>query len=52
MTPEELLAAADKLWDAGKRAEAKPLYQQIIDKHKLTMVYALNKKRIKDRAED
>ena len=27
------------------------LYQQLIDEHKLTLVYALNKKRIKDRAE-
>jgi hypothetical protein len=52
LSPEELLAAADKLWDAGQKAEAKLLYHEIIDKHKLTLVYALNKKRIKDRAED
>jgi hypothetical protein len=52
LSPEELLAAADKLWDAGQKAEAKLLYREIIDKHKLTLVYALNKKRIKDRAED
>ena len=50
-SPEDLLARADKLWDEGKHAEAKPLYQELIDKHKLTLVYALNKKRIKERAE-
>lgn len=50
-SPEDLLARADKLWDEGKKTEAQPLYQELIDKHKLTLVYALNKKRIKDRAE-
>jgi hypothetical protein len=50
-SPEDLLARADKLWDEGKQAEARPLYQELIDKHKLTLVYALNKKRIKERAE-
>jgi hypothetical protein len=50
-SPEDLLAKADKLWDEGKKAEAKPLYQELIDKHKYTLVYTLNKKRIKERAE-
>lgn len=50
-SPEDLLAQADKLWDEGKHAEAKPLYQELIDKHKYTLVYTLNKKRIKERAE-
>jgi hypothetical protein len=50
--PEELLAEADRLWDEGKREEARVLYREIRQKHKLTLVYALNKKRIKDRADD
>jgi hypothetical protein len=51
-TPEELLASADRLWDEGQRQQARALYREILDKHKLSLVYALNKKRIKDRAGD
>jgi hypothetical protein len=51
-TPEELLASADRLWDEGQREQARALYREILDKHKLSLVYALNKKRIKDRADD
>jgi hypothetical protein len=49
---KDLLASADALWAQGKQAEARPLYKELKDRHKLTLVYQLNKKRIKDRAKD
>lgn len=48
--PARLLAEADRLFDQGKKAEAAPLYQRLRDEFKLSLVYALNKDRIKDRA--
>ncbi len=50
--PAELLSAADELWAAGKPAEARPLYQALRENHRLSLVYVLNKDRIKDRAEE
>lgn len=44
-----LLDEADKLWNAGKKAEAAPLYAKIRSDYKLTTVYAFNRSRIKSR---
>lgn len=49
---DELLAKADELWAQGKRTEARPLYKELKERHKLTLVYVLNKDRIKKRAKD
>lgn len=46
-----ILAEADRLWTAGSQAEAKTLYLALREDHKLTVVYALNKTRIKDRSQ-
>jgi len=48
--PEELLAEADALWEAGSKAEARPLYKRLMDDHKYSLAYQLNKDRIKQRA--
>jgi hypothetical protein len=48
--PARLLSEADQLWKQGKRAEAVPLYQRLRDEFKLSLVYVLNKDRIKERA--
>ncbi len=47
--PAEILERADALWATGERAEAGKLYQQIREDHKLSLVYLLNKDRIKER---
>ncbi|MEW6071480.1 MAG: DUF748 domain-containing protein [Planctomycetota bacterium] len=48
--PAELLRQADSLWKAGKKAEAAPIYKRLRDEYKLSLVYALNRDRIKERA--
>ena len=48
--PAKLLQQADKLWDSGKKAEAAKIYGRLREEFKLSLVYALNKDRIKDRA--
>lgn len=48
--PAKLLEQADKLWDSGKKAEAAKIYGRLREEFKLSLVYALNKDRIKDRA--
>ena len=47
---DQLLAEADKLWSEGKKVEAAALYKEIREKHKISLVYTLNRDRIKDRA--
>lgn len=49
--PDDLLKRADDLWKKGDKAAAVPLYKELRDKHKLSLVYVLNKDRIKDRAD-
>ena len=49
-SPEELFDKANKLWDAGQFAEAAKLYSRIRSDYKLTMLYTLNRKRIKKRS--
>ncbi len=49
--PAKLLADADKLWDQGKKAEAAAIYRKIREEHKVSLVYTLNRDRIKKRAE-
>ncbi len=44
-----LMEEADKLWNAGKRSEAAPLYAKIRSDYKLTTVYAFNRSKIKSR---
>jgi hypothetical protein len=48
--PAKLLADADRLWDAGQKVEAAALYSKIREEHKLSLVYTLNRDRIKERA--
>jgi len=52
LSPEDLLAKADALWKQGSQDEARPLYKELKEKHKLTLVYVLNKDRIRKRARD
>ena len=40
----------DELWSQGKRKEAAALYLRLREDFKLSLTYALNKDRIKDRA--
>ncbi|MHC4605799.1 MAG: DUF748 domain-containing protein [Planctomycetota bacterium] len=47
--PAELLQKADALWAAGKTEEAKAIYREIHEKHRNSLIYRLNKRRIKDR---
>ena len=49
-TPESLLQQADQLWDAERFTEAAALYARIRAEYKVSVVYALNRKRIKKRA--
>ena len=44
---DDLYRRANKLWDAGQKAEAATLYKLIREKHKLSLVYTLNRSRIK-----
>jgi hypothetical protein len=48
--PGSLLSQADDLWNAGKKSEAAAIYKRLRDDFKLSVVYALNKDRIKDRS--
>jgi len=48
--PDTLLKRADELWSKGQKAEAAKLYERIKEDYKLSLTYALNKDRIKDRA--
>ena len=48
--PQDLLNRADKLWSEGKKAEARLIYKTLGKKYKLTLVYVLNKSRIKKRS--
>jgi len=47
--PAELLRRADELWGRGERAAAVELYERIREEFALSLVYLLNKGRIKDR---
>ncbi len=49
--PAELLRRADELWKAGEKVEAAALYGRLHEDHRLSLVYALNRDRIKDRAD-
>ncbi len=48
--PAELLKTADDLWSKGSRAEAAVLYAKLREDYKLSIVYALNRDRIKERS--
>ena len=48
--PGSLLSRADDLWDSGKKTEAAALYKRLRDDFKVSVVYALNKDRIKERS--
>lgn len=48
--PATLLKQADALWDQGKRVEAAAIYKKIRSEYKVSLVYALNRDRIKDRS--
>lgn len=48
--PDSLLKQADELWTKGKKAEAAKIYTRLKEDYKLSLTYALNKDRIKDRA--
>lgn len=49
--PTELLRRADEMWKAGEKVEAAALYRRLHEDHRLSLVYALNRDRIKDRAD-
>ena len=49
--PSDLLARADDLWKKGDKAAAAALYREIREKHKVSLVYAMNRDRIKARAD-
>ncbi len=48
--PDSLLARADELWSKGQKSEAAAIYLRLREDFKLSLTYALNKDRIKDRA--
>jgi hypothetical protein len=48
--PQALLDQADELWKQNKKAEAAALYLRLREEFKLSLPYALNKDRIKDRS--
>ena len=48
--PADLLKRADDLWDQGKKVEAAAVYKRIRSEHKVSLVYTLNRDRIKKRA--
>lgn len=48
--PASLLAEADRAWNAGDRAAAAALYRRIKDEYEISLVYLLNKDRIRERA--
>ena len=47
--PAAILREADELWEAGKKKKARKLYEELRDEHRHTLVYLLNRDRIKDR---
>jgi hypothetical protein len=47
--PAALLARANRLWEEDRKVEAAALYRRIREDHKLSLVYALNRDRIKRR---
>ncbi len=49
-SPEALFRRANELWDAEQFTEAAAIYARIRAEHKVSVVYALNRKRIKKRA--
>lgn len=49
--PAELLAEADRLWDAGEQEAAREIYERLEDDFKYSLVVLTNKDRIEDRAE-
>ncbi len=49
--PKDLLAEADRLWDAGDTEEARKIYERLEDDFKYSLVVLANKDRIEDRAE-
>lgn len=49
--PAELLKEADRLWKAGDKAAAQPLYLRIRKEFGLSPAYLLNRKRVKDRGD-
>jgi len=48
--PATLLERADTLWSQGQRTEAAALYSRLREDFKLSLAYALNKDRIKERS--
>lgn len=48
--PATLLGQADRLWDQGKKTEAAAIYARLREDFRLSLTYALNKDRIKDRS--
>jgi len=48
--PDTLLKRADELWSKDQKVEAAKLYERLKEDYKLSLTYALNKDRIKDRA--
>jgi len=48
--PAAILARADELWSKGEKAAAAKLYARLREDYKLSLTYALNKDRIKDRS--
>lgn len=48
--PDALLARADELWSQGQKSDAATLYLRLREDFKLSLTYALNKDRIKDRS--
>jgi hypothetical protein len=49
--PAAILRRADELWDKGEKAEAAKLYDELHDKYRVSLVYAMNRDRIKERAD-
>jgi aspartate-semialdehyde dehydrogenase len=47
----DLLKRADELWKAGDKAAAAPLYRELRDKHKLTLLYLRNRGKIEERSD-
>lgn len=48
--PSQILARADQLWSRGEKVAAAALYVRLREDFKLSLAYALNKDRIKDRS--
>lgn len=48
--PNEILTRADGLWSKGQKVEAAALYSRLREEFKLSLTYALNKDRIKERS--